>query len=220
MSSLLTIKISNKSIMANNFYIFADKPQIDGTTGNVFQPYFMKGGVPADGQIEFVFQNDLYAAVGNAVVSPGSKIAQSHFSPHPVTLGTMESGAVVPGSYYPVTVTDGLISLGTEEKRSPLGSYTLKTKPDFEIGSNYFVGLGRKDNSGTIVTVAVRAATPNATIDIIPNVTFFITTASYDAGKLFDIRVGGAIQEIDFAGGKSKATVEYTPTGEYVIQVD
>lgn len=219
MSGQLSIKVMNKSAVMKNFFIFADKPKISGSTNGVLQPYFMKSSVNAGGEATFTFQNDLYAVVGNALVEADSSITQADFSKRPVTLGVMESGSLNPGSYYPATVSSDTMSLGAEEKKSPKGAYTIKTKTDFTQGSTYFVGLARKTNKGTIVPVAVKTAVPNSTMNIIPNVTFFVTTAEYEEGKLFDIMVTGTDQEIDFADGKKEATVTYTANGEYTISL-
>lgn len=220
MSGQLSIKVVNNSAVMKNFFIFADKPKISGSTSGVLQPYFMKSSVNSKGgEATFTFQNDLYAVVGNALVEADSSITQADFSKKPVTLGVIEDDSLSPGSYYPATVKSGTMALGAEEKKSPVGAYTIKCKPDFDQGSTYFVGLARKTNKGTIVPVAVKTAVPNSTMNIIPNVTFYVTTAEYEEGKLFDIMVTGTDQEIDFTGGKTEATVTYSSKGTYTISL-
>jgi len=221
----ISIAVSNASAVEKNFFLFLAPPKINDDISGVFQTYFLKKTVGANGSITFSFKNDLYAVCGSSSVTKDSSIEQLSAWQTPVQLKKANQN-VIQCYRADVTKNDGdkgqmsfaktLDTPDNQPKDYPNGSFIIKTYQDFNQGDDVFIGLGKKNEKGVIVPVAVKTPSPSSEHIIQPVITFYVATGNFFAGKLVNIAIVGKTTTIDFTGkGKYSASLTYNSDGTY-----
>jgi hypothetical protein len=208
-----TINVDNASAVQKHFFIYAEKPDVNGTIDGVFQNVFLSDTIAGGGGTSFTFNRELYAVCGKALLQNGASVVGT-FPSTELTIGNSQ----VKGTSLLMQVVNGAVSFKSPYPTAdaPEGAFRVRTGTTFDQGDPYFIGMGNKSSDGgKVITVGSVQASPNATFNIEPHIIYYIATGNYQQGTIFDATTVGEVKKIVFAEGQTQANAKYNPNGTW-----